>query len=297
MRVGSSRIIADLLPSSGVTMASSIAWNRLAYITDTFGPRISGSQALEDALDWIKATAEEDGLIVSEVPAWIPRWVRGNESAWLISPRRKKLHFVGLGMSNGTSGEDLTAPVVVVNGSSPDEAYNNLQTVCTTVAGKIVLFNVPFTDYGSTVGVRVSAAVWGASCGAVAALIRTIGPYSLQNPHTGSSTTSTIPSGAVSLEDASQLQRMQDRGQSISITINMQAHQYNDTLSRNVLIDLPGTTKGGEIVMVGGHMDSWDIAEGAMDDGGGAVTSWEAVRVIKKLVDAGLISPPERTVR
>lgn len=185
MRKGAAAIINNLLPSTGVTQASSNAWNRLAYITDTFGPRISGSQPLEDTFDWIIATAKADGLTVSEIPAMIPRWVRGNESCYMMTPRVKKLHFVGLGMSIGTGGQDLTAQVLVVEGTTPADAYTNLQGNCTAARGKIVLFNVPFTEYGSTVGVRSSAATWAVSCGAVAALIRTIGPFSLQNPHTG----------------------------------------------------------------------------------------------------------------
>jgi carboxypeptidase Q len=297
MRTGAAALIATLLPPAGVNQSSSI-WRRLSYITDTFGPRLSGSRALEDTLDYIAATAAaEDGLEVSQIPAWIPHWVRGNESCWMVAPRRKKLHFAGLGMSIGTGGADVTAPVLVVYGASPAEAYAALQAQCAAAAGTIVLFNVPFTTYGDTVGVRGSAGVWAAACGAVAALIRTIGPYSLQNPHTGSSTPASIPSGAVSLEDAAQMQRMQDRGQAIVVTLNMQAQQFNDTLSRNVILDLPGATKPEEVVMIGGHCDSWDLAEGAMDDGGGAVTSWEAVRVIGQCVAAGACARPARTIR
>jgi carboxypeptidase Q len=297
MRTGASQIIATLLPSTGVTPQSSFIWQRLSYITDTFGPRLSGSAALESALDWVKATATADGLTVTEIEAWVPTWVRGNESAWMISPRRKKLHFAGLGMSNGTDGQDVTAQVFVVFGASPAAALASLQANCSFAAGKIVLFNVPFTTYGDTVPVRGAAAQWAYACGAVAALVRTIGPYSLQNPHTGAAATAPIPSGAVSLEDASQMQRMQDRGQQIIVTLNMQAKQYNDSLSRNLLIDILGATKPDEVVMVGGHMDSWDLAEGAMDDGGGAVTSWEAVRTIYNLVQAGAIPQPARTIR
>jgi len=233
------------------------------------------------------------------MPAWVPHWVRGNESAYMVSPRVKKLHFVGLGMSNGTGGRDVTAPVVVVYGASPAEAYANLKVPaqCAAAAGKIVLFNVPFTTYGDTVGVRSQAAVWAYECGAVAALIRTIGPFSMQSPHTGASTTAPIPAGAVSLEDASQMQRMADRGQSIVVTINMQAQQLNDTLSRNLILDFPGASKPDEVVLVSGHADSWDIAEGAMDDGGGAVCSWEAVRSIAALVRAGAMDAPARPNR
>lgn len=250
---------------------------------------------MERALDWVRDTARADGLIVTEQPTLVPRWVRGNESAWLTAPRLKKLHFVGLGMSVGTSGADLAAPVFVINGASPDEAYSNLQANCSAIQSlpekPIILFNVPFTTYGGTVPVRSSCGVWAAACGAVGALIRSVGPYSLQNPHTGA-TTPSIPSGAVSLEDAAQMARMWDRGQPLRVTLNMQAQQLPDSPSRNLLIDLPGTEAPGEVVVVSGHADSWDIAEGAMDDGGGAVGAWEAVRAV-----AALGLKPKRTLR
>jgi hypothetical protein len=121
-RSAAQKIINSLLPPGGVTQASSTAWQRLAYVTDTFGPRLSGSLGLERTLDWVRDTAIQDGLTVTEMHTMVPRWVRGNESAWLTHPRLKKLHFVGLGMSNGTNGIDLNAPVYVISGVSPDDA-------------------------------------------------------------------------------------------------------------------------------------------------------------------------------
>jgi carboxypeptidase Q len=296
MRDASSAIIQRLLPASGVTQLSSTAWQRLAYMTDTFGPRFSGSAGLERALNWVRDTARAvDGLRVTEMVTMVPRWVRGNESAWLTAPRLKKLHFVGLGMSVGTNGSDLNAPVFVISGASPADAYQSLQGNCSAIQSlaekPIVLFNVPFTTYGGTVPVRASCGEWAAACGAVGALIRSVGPFSLQNPHTGA-TTPSIPSGAVSLEDAAQLQRMFDRGQAIRVTLNMQAQQLPDSQSRNLLIDLVGSGAPEEFVVVSGHADSWDIAEGAMDDGGGAVGAWEAVRTV-----AALGLKPKRTLR
>ena len=141
---------------------------------DTFGPRFSGSAALETALDYIKATATSDGLRVTEQFTMVPRWVRGEEWGQMISPRQKKLHFVGLGMSNNTQGANITAPVFVVSGQE------DLLANCSKAAGKIVLFNTIFTTYGATVPTRTNAAVWAEGCNAVAALIRSIGPYSMQ---------------------------------------------------------------------------------------------------------------------
>jgi carboxypeptidase Q len=206
--------------------------------------------------------------------------------------------MVGLGMSIGTPGTaPLVAPVLVIAGASPAEAQANMVGNCSAAANKIVLFNVPFTSYGATVGVRGSAGTWAAACGAVAALIRTIGPYSLQNPHTGFTQNASIPTAAVSLEDAAQMQRFQDRGQAISVSLYMESYYAGLSPSRVLLLDLPGATLPGEIVVVSGHGDSWDIAEGAMDDGGGFVSSWEAVRTLAALVKAGTVAPPKRTVR
>jgi carboxypeptidase Q len=147
----------------------------LETIADTFGPRFSGSQNLENALDYIKELAtSEDGLRVTEEPTMVPKWVRGDEWGYMISPRLKKLHLVGLGMSTNTKGQNITAPIFVVSG------YPDLQANCSKAQGKIVVFNTIFTTYGNTVSTRTNAAVWGASCGAVASLIRSIGPFSMQ---------------------------------------------------------------------------------------------------------------------
>jgi carboxypeptidase Q len=217
----------------------------------------------------------------------VPKWVRGNEWGMLLSPRVKKLHMVGLGMTVNTSGVNITAPVFVVSG------YDELVANCSKVAGKILLINTPFTEYGITVTIRVNAGNWGLQCGAVAVLIRTVGPYSIQNPHTGATNASSpIPSAAVSLEDASQLARMFARNQNPVVSIYMESSWYPPSPSRNLLIDLVGSERPNEYVVVSGHGDSWDIAEGAMDDLGGAVSSWEAVRTLKVL---GI--QPKRTVR
>ena len=278
MRSAASKVISALLPTGltpgGVTNENSVAWQRLAYITDTFGPRFSGSAALEAALNWTVATARSDGLRVTEQATLVPKWVRGAESATLLSPRYKKLHMVGLGESDPGN---VTAPVFVVGSNS------ELQANCSKAAGTIVLFDVPFTTYGDTVPTRSNAGTWAVACGAVGALIRTVGPYSLQNPHTGFTNAAGIPTAAVSLEDASQLRRMFERGQAPVVNLAMESEHFPDSPSRNILIDLVGTELPDEITVISGHADSWDIAEGAMDDGGGFVTAWEAVRVLAKL--------------
>ena len=259
MRTISSAVISSLLPNAGVSEKSSLAWQRLAYICDTFGPRFSGSQSLELALDHIRDTARADGLKVTEERTLIPKWVRGEEYATMLTPRVKKLHMIGLGMSNGTMGKNVTGEVIVFSG------YDEMIQNCSKAKGKIILFNTIFTTYGATVPTRSNAALWAFQCNAVAALIRSIGPFSMQvsftnipihctlfhvfaqNPHTGYSEVGMIAAAAISNEDASQMQRMQDRGQVITVSLYMDNKLYPMVPSRNLLIDLVGTEYPDEI--------------------------------------------------
>ena len=272
-------------------LADSAAWNRTATLTDKFGHRLSGSKSLEDALDWIIAEMKRDGLEnVHGEPVTVPHWVRGEESATLVSPRSVKLNMIGLGGSIATPPDGITAPVIVVN------SFEDLTAHRSEVPGKIVLFDVPFTSYGATVRYRSIGAIEAARLGAVASLIRSVGSYSIQNPHTGSMRYDTavkrIPAAALSNEDAMMLHRMQNRGDQLVLNLRMSARQLPDAQSRNVIAELRGSEKPDEIVVMGGHIDSWDVGQGAMDDAGGSVAAWEALRVIQKL---GL--RPRRTIR
>ncbi|HVF40866.1 MAG TPA: peptidase M28 family protein, partial [Gemmatimonadaceae bacterium] len=173
------RAVATRIMNAAV--ADSSAWNRTAELTDTFGHRLSGSRALEKAIDWILAQMRRDGLEnVRGEPVTVPHWVRGEESATLISPRSQKLHMIGLGRSIGTPRNGITAPVLVVS------SFEELTRRAAEAKGKIVLFDVPFTSYGETVRYRSGAANAASRVGAVAALIRSVASYSLQSPHTGS---------------------------------------------------------------------------------------------------------------
>jgi carboxypeptidase Q len=272
-------------------LADSNAWNRLAYMTDTFGPRLSGSDNLERAITWMLSVMEDDGLInVRGEPAMVPHWVRGRESVDLILPRETPLAMLGLGGSVGTPPEGISAEVLVVS------SFEELTERAAEARGKIVLFDVPFTNYGATVRYRGNGAVAAARVGAVAALIRSVTPVSLNSPHTGAmnydSTTTRIPAAALSVEGATMLHRMQDRGQRVVLRLRMEARTLPDVPSRNVVAELKGREYPEEVVVLGGHIDSWDVGQGAMDDGGGVVVSWEALRVLKRL---GL--QPRRTIR
>ena len=272
-------------------LADSSAWNRLAQLTDKFGHRLSGSESLERAIDWIVVEMKKDGLQnVRGEPVMVPKWVRGEEWARLESPRKTPLHMIGLGRSIGTPANGITADVLVVT------SFDDLTKRAAEAKGKIVLFDVPFTGYGQTVRYRSRAAIEAAKVGGVAALIRSVSSGSMQNPHTGAmgydSTVARIPAAALSVEDASMLHRMFDRGEKVRVTLKMSAQTMPDAPSRNIVAEIVGSEKPNEIVVLGGHIDSWDVGEGAMDDGGGVVASWEAVKLIKRL---GL--KPKRTIR
>lgn len=272
-------------------LADSSAWQRAATLTDRFGHRLSGSRSLEDALDWIIAEMKRDGMEnIRGEPLTVPHWVRGEESATLVRPRAVNLNMLGLGGSIGTPPEGITAPVLVVN------SFTDLTARATEARGKIVLFDVPFTTYGATVRYRSTGAIEAARVGAVASLVRSVSSYSIQNPHTGSVRYDTavrrIPAAALSTEDATMLHRMQRRGDEVVLTLRMGARQLPDAQSRNVVAELRGRERPEEIVVMGGHIDSWDVGQGAMDDAGGSVAAWEALRVIQRL---GL--RPRRTIR
>jgi carboxypeptidase Q len=143
---------------------------------------------------------------------------------------------------------------------------------------------------------RWSGAIWAARAGAVAALLRSVSPFEMRQPHTGvthyDSTARPIPFAAIAIEDAAMLHRMQRRGQRVVVTLRMEARTLPDVPSQNVIGELRGRERPDEVVIVSGHMDSWDVGTGAMDDAGGVVVAWEALRLMKRL---GL--RPRRTVR
>ena len=266
-------------------------FERLAEMCDTFGPRFSGTDNLEKAIDWILSEMNRDGLSnVHGEAVMIPKWVRGNESASMVSPWKKELHMLGLGGSIGTSPEGITADVMVVS------SFDELEERSDEAKGKIVLFNVPFTNYGKTVSYRSGGAVAASKAGAVASIIRSVGPYSMNTPHTGNSRYEEgirkIPHAAITVEDAAMIGRMVNRGQTVTVKLKMEGRYEEDVPSRNAVAEIRGSEYPEEVVVMGGHIDSWDVGQGAMDDGGGCVAAWQAVKLMK---DLGLT--PRRTVR
>ncbi len=275
----------------GEALSSGFAWERLAELGDTFGHRLSGSQALEDAIDWAVEQMKKDGLEnVRKEPVKVPHWVRGQESLEIVSPRRHALVMLGLGNSVGTPADGVEGELLIVR------SFQELEAAGARAKGKIVLYNVPFTTYGETVAHRSSGPSRAAALGAVAALVRSVGPPGLRTPHTGGlnydPAVPAIPAAAVTTEDADRLQRMVDRGNTLRLRLRMEARMLPDADSFNVVGEIRGRELPDEVVVVGGHFDSWDVGTGSTDDGGGSVVTWEALRLMKKLN-----LRPRRTVR
>jgi carboxypeptidase Q len=275
----------------GAALVERRAWERLAYLCDHFPRRLSGSERLEGAVRWATERMRADGLEnVRAEPVMVPHWVRGEETAELLEPVRRPLMILGLGGSIGTPPEGITAPVAVVG------SFDELEALGDGARGKIVLFDAPYTGYGETVQYRITGASRAAKHGAVAALVRSVTPVSLGTPHTGMMVygegAPKIPAAAITIEDAAALHRMQARGEPVRVRLRMGAKTLPDAPSANVLAEWRGWEKPNEVVLLGGHLDAWDVGTGAHDDGGGCVASWEAVRLLKEL---GL--RPRRTLR
>jgi carboxypeptidase Q len=271
--------------------ADQFAWDRLAEITDTYGQRLSGSANLNRAIAWAQEAMKKDGLEnVHAERVMVPRWVRGSESLEIIEPPQHNVPLLGLGGSVATPPAGIEADVMVV--SNGDE----LNKRGAEAKGKIVLFNVPFTNYGETVQYRSGGASMAARSGAVAALVRAVGPMGLRTPHTGGMNyadgAAKIPTAAIPGEDANRIQRLINRGLRVRLRLKMEAHFEPDAESFNVVGEIRGSEKPEEVVLAGGHFDSWDPGMGASDDAVGCVVTWEAARLMKKLNIR-----PKRTVR
>ncbi len=266
--------------------------DKLSYLCDRIGNRLSGSAGLEKAVAWAATQMKADGLVNVATPlVRVPHWVRGNESAALLEPVSRPLTMLGLGGSVATPKKGITAEVLPVSNFEELEKKGR-----EAVQGKIVLFNVPYEGYGRTVAYRTSGASRSARLGALAVLVRSVTPISLQTPHTGALEYSPgaprIPAAAVTIEDATLIQRLVDAGNTVKVHLEMEARTLPDADSANVVGEIPGSEKPEEIVVIGGHIDSWDVGAGAQDDGSGIITCLEAAHLIVKL---GL--HPRRTLR
>ncbi len=270
--------------------AKGAAYAKLARLCDEAGHRLAGSPGLKRAIQLMTEVAKAEGLKVWTEPVKVPHWVRGMESAAIVKPFPVRLGMLGLGNSVGTPPEGITAEVMVV------DSFDDLEKRAAEAKGKIVLFDVPFQSYGKNVAYRGGGASKAAAHGAVGCLVRSVGPISYDTPHTGAMNYDEkqpkIPAAALSIESAMQLRRMTAAGTKVVVNLQMEAHFLPDADSFNVIADLPGREKPEEIVLVSGHLDSWDVGQGAQDDGVGSVLALEAAATLKRL---GI--QPRRTVR
>jgi len=282
--------LAELLAAA---RTDAVTMPRLAELTDGVGARLSGSPALARAVAWGERTLRADGQDnVRLDPVLVPHWVRGEERLEMLAPERRSLAMLGLGGSVGTPG--IAAPVSVVH------SFDELSPA---VAGTIVLFCAPpkagdtaGAHYGNTVRYRAQGAAKAAAFGAVAVLVRSITVRSLHTPHTGSmtydDTQPAIPAAAITTEDADWIDRLASRGVTVRVRLEMGAQTLSDAPTDNVIAEIVGSEHPEEIVVVGGHLDSWDVGQGAQDDGAGIIHTIEALRLIRSL---GL--RPRRTIR
>ena len=273
-------------------LADDAGLNRLEYLCYRIGNRLSGSASLDQAIAWGAEEMKQAGLAnVRTIPVKVPHWVRGRESAEMLEPLRKPLFMLGLGGSVATPPDGITADVVAVSNFDELEKLGRR-----AVEGRIVLYDAPFVTYDQTVTYRSNGASRAARLGAVAALVRSITPRSLRDPHTGalqySASDPKIPATAVSVEDAMWIHGLTRAGQRVRVHLAMEAHAEPDADSADVIGEIVGREKPDEVVVIGGHIDSWDVGQGAHDDGGGIMAALEAVALIEKL---GL--QPRRTIR
>lgn len=272
-------------------MNDSLAWQRLAYMCDMFGPRLSGSDNLENALNWIESEFNKDNFAnVKRETVLVPNWRRNFEKCELIYPRIADIPILGLGGTIATPKEGITAKVIVV------KSFEELEEKKDFVKGKIVVFNQPFLNYGQSVQYRSQGAIRAGKLGAVASLIRSVSPNTSRNLHTGmmvyNDTVPKIPHAAISPEDAMLLDRLQSYGVTPEIKLVMNAETLPDRESCNIMAELLGSEFPEEIIAIGGHIDSWDAGTGAHDDASGCIAPWMAVKLLK---DLGI--QPKRTIR
>jgi carboxypeptidase Q len=273
------------------------AYRRLADLCDKIGPRLSGSRQAEAAVEQIAAAMRAGGTSVVLQPVRVPHWIRGDEEAEITDYAGRpagvtqRLHLTTLGGSVATPVQGITARVLVVH------SFDELQTHAADARGKIVVFDVPFnevlavngragTAYGQGVMYRVQGASAAARAGATAALVRTVGGANYRLPHTGvmayDPNVPKIPTAALSAEDAMWISRLAADGP-VTLRIKLLPQTLPDADSHNVIADWPGRERPEEIVIVSGHLDSWDLAQGAIDDGAGVASAMGAVHLLQSL--------------
>ena len=290
---------ADRLVTSA--LSNTRAYETLSYLTDEIGPRPSGSANAARAVTWATAQFRAWGIDVRTEKVTVPHWVRGEERARLVSHNDQKIVLTALGGSVATPPQGLTAEVIEVS------SYDELKQLGTKVKGKIVYYNNPmdlelvkarhsFEAYSRAVIYRGSGASRAAEYGAVAAVIRSVASASLRTPHTGAmrydAKQPKIPAAAMTTEDAELVHRLLARGDRVRMHMVLTPKTLPDVESANVIAEIRGSEHPEQIVLIGGHLDSWDLGTGAIDDGSGVAMVMETLRLIK---ESGM--RPKRTIR
>jgi hypothetical protein len=303
----SSQSISELRQIQHAALESDYAYRQVAHLANNIGPRLSGSAQAAKAIEYVSAELKNLGCEVTLEKVMVPHWVRGQETAALVrypgqaENTSQKIVLCALGPSVATPPDGLTAEVVVASSFDDFKTLSRDKT-----AGKIVLFNYPFDKqmaaeghggeaYGEAVVYRSDGPVTAARQGAVACLVRSVGNAEYRLPHTGQTNyvddAPKIPAAAVTAEDADLIASLVKQGP-VWMKLNLTPETLPDAPSYNVIGDLKGTDHPEQLVVVSGHLDSWDLGTGAIDDGAGIGVSMEVVNLVTKLH-----LRPKRTIR
>ena len=303
----SAQTLTELKQLQQAALASDYAYRQVAHLSNNIGPRLTGSAQAQKAVEYVAAELKALGLEVQLEKVTVPHWVRGEETAALVEypgmaeKTTQKIILTALGGSVATPASGLTAEVIVVRN------FDELQSLGREkVAGKIVLFDYHFDKlmavqghggeaYGEAVRYRGEGPSAAGKLGAVAALIRSVGGAEYRLPHTGQTNYAKdaprIPAAAVTAEDADLLASLVPQGP-VRMRLLLTPQQLPDAVSYNVIGDLKGSEHPEEVVIVSGHLDSWDLGTGAIDDGTGVAVSMQAANLIQQLH-----LRPKRTLR
>ena len=303
----SPEFISEIKRVQHAALESDYAYRQLAHLTENIGPRLSGSPQAQKAIEYVAGELRRLGLEVQLEKVMVPHWVRGEETAALteypgMAPNTtQKIVLTALGGSVATPNEGLIADVVVVNNFEELQALGRAR-----VTGKIVLFNAKFDQqladngfagqaYGQAVAYRGQGPSAAARLGAVASLNRSAGGADYRLPHTGAlryaDDAPKIPAAAVTSEDADLIAHLAGEGR-VQMHLLLTPQTLPDAVSYNVIGDLKGSEHPEQIVIVSGHLDSWDLGRGAIDDGAGVVTAMQTAQLLK-----ALRLRPKRTIR
>jgi hypothetical protein len=303
----SAQTLSDLKHLQDAALKSDYAYRQVAHLSNNIGPRLTGSAQAQKAVDYVAAELKAIGLDVQLEKLVVPHWVRGEEAAALIEypamaeNTSQKIVLTALGGSVATPPDGVTAEVLVVRDFDELQALGRDK-----VAGKIVLFNYHFDKqmaaqsragdaYGQAVKYRSDGPAAAGRLGAVAALIRSVGGAEYRLPHTGQTDykkdAPNIPAGAVTAEDADLIGALVPQG-TVRMHLLLTPQLLPDVVSYNVIGDLKGTEHPEQVIIVSGHLDSWDLGTGAIDDGAGVAVSMEAANLVQKLR-----LRPKRTIR